>query len=177
MNAGRNSDTLAQVAHYIIARTPPEMLGATKLNKVLWFVDCYAYRKWGKSLTGLTNYTRLKNGPVPDGLHEALRELKADGKVIEEPQITPVGTRREFISIQEPDLSHMTAEQVDLIHRVIEAIRPFSAQGVSNLTHDALWEELADGASMSVAAGSVRPEPMSDDAWRWALGEAQRIDA
>lgn len=174
---GRNTPRLAQVVHYIIARTPPEMLGATKLNKVLWFVDCYAYRKWGESLTGLTHYIRLKNGPVPEGLTDALRGLKSEGKVLENPQPTPVGTRREFLSIGEPDLSDMTAEHIDLIHSVIEAIRPHSAQSVSDLTHDALWEAVADGASMSVAAGSVTPQPMSDDAWRWAQAEAARIDA
>lgn len=170
------NNRLAEVAHYIIARTPPEMLGATKLNKVLWFVDCLAYRKWGRSLTGLTHYVRLQNGPVPSGLTDAIHTLKSDGKVMEDPQITPVGVRREFVSLQEPDFENFSAAEIDLIRAVIDTIRPMSARRVSDLSHDALWHELADGASITVAAGSVMPEPMSDAAYQWALAEAERLD-
>jgi len=38
-----NPDRLAAMAHYVIARCAPEELGATKLNKVLWFTDVFHY--------------------------------------------------------------------------------------------------------------------------------------
>lgn len=171
----RNSRRLEQIAHYIIARTPADMLGATKLNKVLWFVDCHSFRQHGVSMTGLTHYIRLENGPVPEGLSSALSELKLGGKISEDSRTTPAGVRREFHSLEDPDLDGMSASEIDLIHQVIEAIRPLSARQVSDLTHDALWREVANGASMPVSAGSLLPEPLSDDAYRWAMAEASRL--
>jgi hypothetical protein len=172
-----NTSRLGQIAHYIIARTPSYMLGATKLNKMLWFIDCHSYQRWGHSMTGLTHYVRLENGPVPDGLTGTLSDLKMSGKIAEDPQMTAVGMRREFLSLEEPDLDGMTAGEIDLIHSVIEAIRPLSAQQASDRSHDSLWQEIPTGSSITVAAGSAIPEPVDDAAYRWAMAEAARYDA
>jgi hypothetical protein len=43
------TDRVTSVAHYVIARCAPEKLGATKLNKVLWFADVKFYRHHGRT--------------------------------------------------------------------------------------------------------------------------------
>ena len=55
---------VASVAHYVIARTEPSKLGYVKLNKILWYSDLEHYRRHGVSLTGLTHYTRMPQGPM-----------------------------------------------------------------------------------------------------------------
>jgi hypothetical protein len=44
-----NQDRLLWATHYVIARCDPAKLGATKLNKVLWFADVIYYRRHGRT--------------------------------------------------------------------------------------------------------------------------------
>jgi len=163
------------MAHYVIARTPPDQLGATKLNKVLWWVDCAAYRHWGASISGLDTYIRLPNGPVPDGIREALDLLKRSGCVVEQSRPTPAGSRREFIALKEPPVAEFSAEEIDLIGQVITAVCCMTAAEASNASHDALWEEIPHLGLMPVAAGSVVTREVRPDDLAWAKSEIARL--
>ncbi|MFD2578876.1 Panacea domain-containing protein [Novosphingobium colocasiae] len=55
--------------------------GAIRLNKILWFADCHAFRENGVSITGDT-YLKRKFGPVPKHVLAALRDLEGEGKVV-----------------------------------------------------------------------------------------------
>lgn len=169
------AERLAKVAHYVIARTPPEQLGATKLNKVLWWVDCAAHARWGRSLTGLDSYLRLPHGPVPDGISDAISILKLSGSVAERSCGTPVGMRREFVALKEPPLESFSAEEVDLISQIVQAVARMSAQEASELSHDALWDEAGHLGSMSVAAGSIVPREVRSDDLEWAERELEAL--
>ena len=168
-------DRLEQITHYVIARTPSNQLGATKLNKVLWVIDLLSWRERAESLTGVEVYKRLPYGPVPTVVKRVLNELISGGQIVERKVSTPVGERKELISIVEPNLTGLLASDVDLIHRAIDFIRPMSAQEVSELTHDTYWEEVAPNGDMSVAAASLWPAQLDEDAIAWAIQEAQEV--
>ena len=59
-----NQDRLLCVTHYVIKRCDPAKLGATKLNKVLWFADVIYYRRHGRTITASDNYVKQQFGPV-----------------------------------------------------------------------------------------------------------------
>lgn len=170
-------ERLAALAHYVIARTPPDQLGATKLNKVLWWVDCAAYRRWGRSLSGLQSYVRLPNGPVPDGIKDVIEYLKAQRAIIDRSQPTPAGNRREFISIAEPPVSVFSAEEIDVINQVIVGVCQMTAAEASAASHDALWEETPPLGPMPVAAGSIVTRDVRPEDVAWALGELERLSS
>lgn len=171
------NNRLELITHYVIARTPPDQLGATKLNKVLWICDTLAWREFGHSLTGMTNYRRLPRGPVQTRLKPALRTLVDEQKIFEKKVPTPVGERHEFTSLVDPDIKSLSGPEIDLIHRAIDFVRPHTASSISDLSHDAYWEELPENAEMSVAAGGVWPSEIDDETMDWAEREAKRIFA
>ena len=175
----RNSppERLAALAHYVIARTPPEQLGATKLNKVLWWVDCAAFRRWGHSLSGLESYLRLQNGPVPAEIRDVIDLLQRQGAIAERSQPTPVGSRREFFAIAEPPVSGFTAEEIDLINQVIVGVCRMSAAEASEVSHDALWEETPPMGAMPVAAGAVVMRDVRPEDVAWAQQELSRLSS
>lgn len=150
-----------KLVHYVI-HAGPKHLGATRLNKVLWFADVVAFRRYGKSLTGATSYRRMPHGPVPNGIDFILSNLKECGAIVEERTMTPVGSRREFSSREIPDVEAFSARDIALVHEILAFVIRQSAESVSELSHDSLWEEVAMGEQMSVEAGSVFPDDVTE---------------
>ena len=166
-------ERLVALTHYVIARTPAEQLGATKLNKVLWWVDCAAFRRWGQSMSGLESYRRLQNGPVPDG--GAVEQLKRDGSIVERSRETWAGNRREFIAIIEPPVHRFSAEEIDVINQVIVSVCRMTAAEASEASHDALWEETPHLGSMPIAAGAISAREIGTEDVEWAKHEMARL--
>ena len=165
-------DRLSATAHYIIARSQPDKLGAIKLNKVLWFADLIAYRRTGKTITGSDKYVKRQFGPVPDGIVPTINRLERDKKIIVRHVETPVGPRREFLWIEQPDIKAFEPDEIDVLHDVIDWIcNDESAKSISAKTHDALWEETEIGDHMSVKAGAVMPSEISPEAVAWAKAQ------
>lgn len=162
-------DRMADVAHYVIAHCSPEKLGATKLNKVLWYADVIFYRLHGRTITGAEVYEKRQFGPVPRGINETLRALQARGAIKERQTPTPVGLRREFVWLDPPATEKFSAEEVDMLRNVMEIICDgHSATSISDLSHDILWEETEIGAPMPIIAGAIIPSEITPEAVQWA---------
>lgn len=169
--AARNEsayERLTKMVHFVVQHTPPEKLGAVKLNKVLWFADLMYYRLHGRTISGETSYRKLQYGPVPNDMVGILADLKRRQFIAEREAQTPVGSRREFVWLEAVDTSGFDPAEIDTLRDVIEWASPMSAKEISELTHDDLWEESADGAQIPVAAAAVIPGKVSDDDLRWA---------
>jgi hypothetical protein len=169
-----NPDRLAAMAHYVIARCPPEELGATKLNKVLWFTDVFHYRRHGKTVSGVKSYVKRQFGPVPPGIMQAIDALKRDGKINERSVATPAGTRREFVWLQEPDVSAFTPEEIDMLNEVMSLVcKNHSAASISELTHGSLWSETLLGGEIPIGAASVVAGEVTPEVMVWAISELE----
>lgn len=149
------------LVHYVI-HSAPRHLGATKLNKVLWFADVVAYRRLGRSLTGAQTYRRMPFGPVPTGIDFIITDLKDEGAIVEEQAPTIVGNRREFVSKTPPNVDCFSRQEIALVHEVLAFVQRMTAEEASDLSHSSLWHELENGDGMSVAAGSVFPDEVTD---------------
>lgn len=160
---------LSTTAHYVIARSQPDKLGAVKLNKVLWYADLIAYRRTGKTITGSNTYVKRQYGPVPDGIVQTIRQLEKDQKIFIRKTETPTGERREFLWLKKPNIRSFSPEEVDVLHEVMDWIcNDESAKSISDKTHDALWDETEIGGHMSVRAGSIVAAEISPEAIAWA---------
>lgn len=170
----KSNDKLASAAHLLIARLPTDELGATKLNKILWFADCEFYFHHGRSLTGETEYVRKANGPCPVRIAEVLAQLKAQGAIVERAQPVAHYTRREFVPITQPDVSVFTSEEIDLLLGTALALAPMSARAASDLSHNDLWHATPPEGRMSVEAGSVLvSQPAGMEEWAAAAFAAE----
>ncbi|OYX51355.1 MAG: hypothetical protein B7Y90_01660 [Alphaproteobacteria bacterium 32-64-14] len=154
---------LAAAAHFVIANAGDD-LGKTKLNKILWFADCAAWRRTGRTITGLTHYAKLQYGPVPPKLDAALMLLAADGAVESDKHYVGTYVRHGFFSKKSPATGNILGpDEQAILSEIIDAVRNMTAFEVSELSHDALWHETAHGGKISVEAASVKmfetPDP------------------
>lgn len=173
-NAEEKRNT-ARIAHYIIARTKSGELGKTRLNKVLWFADLAHYRRYGHSMTGATSYKKRQFGPVPNQILAALRDLKESEIITERTVETPSHPRTEFVWLKTPDMADYTSSEVDILHEAIDWIcGNHSAKSISDLTHDALWEEIELGKEIPIGAASVTPGEITEDDMSWATRELEK---
>jgi hypothetical protein len=167
--ADASVDRLAAAAHFVIANAGDE-LGKTKLNKILWFADCTAWRRYGRTITGLTHYTKLQYGPVPPKLDAALMALTAEGAIESAKHHVGTYVRHGYFPIKPASVGNILGhDEQAILAEIIEAVRTMTAFEVSELSHDALWHETAHGGKISVEAASVRmfetPDPRIID---WA---------
>ncbi len=161
-------DRLALVAHYVIARCSAKELGATKLNKVLWFADCEMYRKTGRTITGDRYYLRKEHGPCAAKLEDVLKALQSDGLIHEERVPAGDKLRREMFSLDKPETSDLTPEELAILDKISTEVCRMTAEEASDASHDDLWRETKPGALMDVAAGAVAVQSLPQDRLQWA---------
>ena len=162
---------VAEVAHYVVARTKPSDLGITKLHKVLWYADLEHYRRHGRSLTTLNFYERMPQGPMSKAITKALSQLRARGDITIRPTKVIDYTRQEIIWLKEPDISSFSAEAIDILNRVIDVVCPQTASEASDSTHGPLWQELANGDIMPIGAASIVSRPPTPGELAWAQAQ------
>jgi len=152
---------VAAVVHYVIAKADPGKLGHVKLNKILWSVDLEHYRWHGVTITGLRHYSRTLHGPMSPNIVRAVGWLARAGKVAERRVTVADYTRREMVSLEDPDISAFTAAQIGILDRMISVIAPLTASQLSRMNRDdPLWNELGNNEVMSVATGSIMTPPL-----------------
>lgn len=174
--SSKASYRLPELAHYVIARVPPWQLGATKLNKLLWFVDCASYNELGYSLTGLDQYARREFGPAPFKMPMVIRNLEQEGAILTASRKTAIGhLRTEYSSLRDPDLECFSEDERCIVDRVIDDHKTVSARKISDMSHDALWAETKMDEPMPVRLGAVQPSRISPRTLAWARSEVARL--
>lgn len=162
---------LKALVHYVCDQCPdPTMLGATKLNKVLWYVDTIAYRKIGQTISGETTYIKRQFGPVPKRILKTLEGLENDGSIVIKNVPSLGGSRREFISLKPSSHSMFTDQERLIIDQVVDVIcRDHTAASISELSHDAIWEAAELGEEIPVyAVLASRAAPIEKRHRDWA---------
>lgn len=140
------------LTHFIVhkCRDNPSRLGATRLNKALWFADTYAYAKYGNSITG-DSYVKRQNGPVPKHILRTVEELKSDGSIIvQEPEFQY--DARKFISLVAPNDDVLSAEDKEIAGIAVDLMCEASTTDISESTHDIVWHAAAMGEEIPMYA-------------------------
>ena len=158
----------ALVHHVIhICSDNPVQLGATRLNKILWYSDAIAYQVRGKPITNAT-YIKKQYGPVPKYVLPTLNELRDDGKiVIKEGQYE--FDPRKFISMIPPYDDAFSEEEKHIISIVVDFVLQRTASEISEASHDVIWKAAKEGEEMPLYAtlASV-PGVITEKDIRWA---------
>lgn len=156
-------DKFKALVHLVIQGCDdPRKLGATRLNKILWFADREAYLATGNSISG-TTYVRRPRGPVPKHILKSLRELEQENKIsIQEPsgQYMP----REFTSLEAPNSEMFSDVEKSIVDNISQVIcDQYTADEISERSHDISWEAAADGEEIPLSStlascpGDYRP--------------------
>jgi len=171
---------LDQLVHYVCMRCDnPGKLGATKLNKVLWYSDVFAFAQEGKSITGAT-YVKRQFGPVPRDIRASRERLIAAGILVERQAMSHGYPQVQFIALRPADISMFSGAQISLVDGVLEAIcSGHTAASISQLSHDYVWESAAIGEEIPMAAAAFGGNfgEIDEDDLAWAQKEVDRIES
>ena len=170
---------LEYLMHYIIWKCKdPTLLGAVKLNKILWYSDIFTYLEKGRSVTEVT-YIKRQFGPVPNprDFIEASEKLKNEGKIAITEGIYYGKPHRQFVALKLPDISVFSSEEISIVDIMIEEIcQKHTASSISKLSHDIIWESADIGEEIPLCtAFAARFGEINEDDIQWARKEAERL--
>lgn len=156
------------MVHYICYKCDKNDLGATKLNKTLWYSDLWFYVQHGRPISGET-YIKHKYGPVPSRIESTLEELLRE-RMIEVRDAEYFGyPKREYLALKRPDLSLFNAEEVSTLDGIIESVcRGHTARSISDMSHNRAWKLADIGEELpyfTIFAGVPAPITQADLDW------------
>jgi hypothetical protein len=173
-----NRAKLKALVHYIIAKSDPSRLGAIRLNKILFYIDSIAFRSSGQSVTGEV-YIKRQLGPVPKDILNILGELEHEDAIVIRDRPLVGKSMREYISRRSADTSSLSKDDLELAEEVrSEICDTFTANGISTLSHDKVWEAANIGEVIPLAATLVADEgEFTEETYKWADSVVARYEA
>lgn len=129
---------------YILKKTKDTPnIGATVLNKILYFSDSIHYLKYGKQISKM-EYRKQDYGATPNGHYIPFRErLISEGKVTSKKKEYFGFIQNRLITDVEPDISEFTSTEIELIDEMINLFQDSNATGASELSHSVLAWQIA----------------------------------
>lgn len=166
------------LVHFIVheCQGHPHRLGAIRLNKALWYTDVAAYRANGASVTAET-YVKRRMGPVPRHILATLAELEEDGAIH---VVEPTGQydARKFISLVPPNPDVLSADEKLLANNVLSAVLGYTANAISEMTHDIIWDAADDGDEIPMYATLASEKgTVTDCVKAWAASVVAEAEA
>ncbi len=160
----RDHTKLKELIVYIADRCESRLnVGATMLNKILFFADFTAYAKLGEPITG-EEYFKLPKGPAPKYLLEARDELIGENRIHMKVRPTLKGDQHRIINIgPEADLSIFSGEQISIVDSIIEALKDEDAESVSGLSHKFYGWQITKAREIIPYATIYLREPKPED--------------
>lgn len=140
-----------------IARALPHG-GTHKLFKVLYFAERQHLATYGASILS-DNFVRLPNGPVPANVYDLVKAVRGElalplDKAFEASLKARLSAPnpKEIKALTAPDEDYLAETERECLDAAIAYCRPFSFGALSEVSHDAAWAGVAQGATMSVLA-------------------------
>jgi uncharacterized phage-associated protein len=135
-----NLQKLKEAIHFVCSTcTAEDRLGATKLNKILYYADMINFAETGDSITGAT-YVKRQRGPVPREVLRALDDLKRARRLeVREVSVFDF-TRREFEAIGDTNLTVFASSEIEIINRMVRVVCSHSAEEISDISHTIVWQ-------------------------------------
>jgi len=155
-------DKFRQVLLYITEQVGSKPnVGMTVLYKLLYFSDFDYYERYEEQLMGLT-YFKNHFGPTPREFVSVVDSMKAEGLLTEVRNKHFAHEQRKFLPVVEPDLSILTAQEIEMIDSVLARYSEKSATQLSNLSHiDTPWACAKEGEDLKYEHVFYRPEQFS----------------
>jgi hypothetical protein len=160
-----NQDKFQALVHYICYKAHREDLGATKLNKILWYADVWSYISRGAPMTGET-YVKQDFGPVPLHILDTISQLSNSGKLCVRDVDYYNRNKKEYIALTRPDFLYLSSEEISIMDELIDAIcRKHTAKSISDITHDETWKLAAIGEPIPLHTAFIgkRQKPTEED--------------
>lgn len=130
---------LDEVILFMLHNANNELMGRTKLMKMLYYADFDHYEQYDQKLTG-ARYRKLDHGPVPDDAMEALERLQAAGRVVCREEFSGTYRWQRCDAIDQVDLSVFSPTEIDTLHQVVSRWVNHTTKQIEAATHgEAPW--------------------------------------
>lgn len=162
--------SLKNLVHYVCWKAnDPTKLGATKLNKILWFIDSWSYRANGCSISG-AKYEKRQYGPVPKCVLDAIEELQEEKKIIVRNTDYYWRVKRDYIALSEPHTAELSENDRSRIDDITSHIcNNHTAVSISEVSHDLIWDAAKPGEEIPLyAVLAATPGEITEDDMNWA---------
>lgn len=160
--------------HYVCDQVDPDILGAVRLHKVLYFADMWHFLKTGHPITGET-YRKQHFGPVASHLPHILEELEHEGALERRQVPWPGGTRTEFHTKRPAPTHRFSSSEKSFVDEVIDFVIRKTAAEISEFSHHQVWEAAAMGEELPYAtAFHMSPAEVTQADLDWAAEEYRK---
>lgn len=111
--------------------------GSTKLNKLLFLADFWAYAYLGKSITG-TKYVHEKHGPAPSSTQflPVRKKLIDNGRLEINEKVTYRGIMKRPATQDYPDLKSFTREEIQIMEDSLNHFSKMDNTACEEWSHD-----------------------------------------
>jgi hypothetical protein len=170
-----NREKLRELIVYIAQKSEDDpWCGATKLNKILFYADFYAYRQLGAPITG-AQYQKLPEGPAPRELLPARDSLVRDESITVEARPIFNHVQQRVVANRHVKPGVLSDRELSLVDEVIGALRYMSARQVSDLSHDEPgWRIVGAYETIPYRTAWLSSEPLGPEHVARGLEVAQR---
>lgn len=132
-------DRLREMILYVADKsTADDNFGSVKLNKILYFADFTAFAVIGRPITG-AEYVRREHGPCPRKLKDVRGSLVRDGSAVIQKRQCHTYTQDRVVPLRKPDLGGFSAEEIEIVHDVLERLRSVNGSQASEISHTRAW--------------------------------------
>lgn len=139
MNPTINREKYENAILFFLKYCNNQYLGATKLNKLLYYLDFIAVRDKGQPVTG-DQYINKQFGPVPANVDDILTGLRADEAIDVQKVAYKDGEMFKFEAKREPDLSVFDEYEKELLNKICKEFSLWKTDKIVNQTHlEAPW--------------------------------------
>ena len=156
------SQRLKEAVHYVCRRmaTRPELLGAVKLQKILWYVDVRSYGATGKTVTSAV-FIKGKYGPYTLAATPAIRELVREHRLHADTDEYYDNEKTRLIGKGETNKTVFSARELTWLEEITKDIcECHTAQSISEKSHGPIWQMASYGEEIpfeATAVSLVRP--------------------
>ena len=157
-----NIEKFKQVLLYILKKVGSKPnVGQTVLYKLLYFIDFDYYELHEEQLMGL-KYIKNKFGPTPIDFKKLITKMEKDGELTEAKTTFFQKDMTKYLPVKEPDLSLLSAQELNHIDRELDKYSDKNATELSELSHkDMPWIGTKDKEVIPYEAVFYRNEETS----------------
>jgi len=138
-NATINQAKYENAILYFVQHCNNQYLGATKLNKLLYYLDFLNYRDRGKSVTG-DEYYHMQYGPIPSSVETVMSALCESEKIKVTGEPFKETMRKIYKAEEKPDVTVFSKEEQELLVAICKEFKECSIDTIVAQTHlEAPW--------------------------------------
>ena len=158
----KNLRKFQEVLLYTLAKVGSRPnIGETVLYKLLYFIDFDYYEKYEEQLVGAT-YQKNHYGPTPVEFTKIIEQMIGNQEIERVPSAFFQYPQTKYLPLRQPDLSILTANEIQLIDDVLNRLGEMNAKQISDYSHhDVPWMTTEDGQIIPYEAAFYRTAPYS----------------